>query len=267
MVKYRFRPSKKFGQNFVVNWRAIERIVRESALKEKDTVLEIGAGTGFLTREIQKHCRVIALEIEKGFCELLRKELPKKNLTVLNADFLHCELPAFNKVVSFPPYNISKKIVMRLLREKFELGILVFQAEFVEKLIAQPGFAEYGALSVLSQYHFSLKPLKRLGPGSFFPKPKSDSVILRMKRIKREPPAADEEKFERFVEQLFRYKNKNLSNALQKAFPFISRELALEKKKFGKKRAELKNAQKKVMLLGVEELVELFNSLTSKRTL
>ncbi len=261
MVKYRFKPSKKFGQNFIINEKAIERILRESNLKQEDTVLEIGAGTGFLTRELQKHSKVIAVEIEKGFCELLQKELPQKNLLILNADFLHTKLPEFNKVVAFPPYNLSKKIILKLLREKFSLGILVFQAEFVEKLIAQPGFSEFNALSVLTQYHFNLKPLKRLKPNSFFPKPKSDSIILRMKRIKREKRAKDEEKFEKFIEQLFRYKNKNLSNALHNAFPSIKKELELEKREFDSKIHELKNGKTKVMLLSIEELVELFNSL------
>jgi len=261
MVKYRFRPSKKFGQNFIINDSAIERMVREASLSEKDTVLEIGAGTGFLTRELQKHCQVLALEIEKGFCELLRAELPKKNLTVIHGDILHSKLPKFNKLVAFPPYNLSKKIILRLLRGKFELGILVFQAEFVQKLIAFPGFSKYGALSVLAQYHFSLKPLKRLRPNSFFPKPKSDSLVLRMKRINRETKAKDEEKFERFIEELFRYKNKDLRNALQNSYPFIEKELGLDQEKFKERISTLEKAHTKVMLLEVEELVELFNAL------
>ena len=261
MSNYSFYPNKSLGQHFIVNQEIIERIVKEAELNEKDAVLEIGAGTGFLTRELQKRCKVIAVEIDGMLVELLGNELPKKNLQIINENFIFAKLPKFNKVVSFPPYTISSKIMNRLFNLKFELALLVFQKEFAEKLTAFPGLVEYNAASVLTQYYFEPKIVCPVPKGSFFPKPKTDSALLRLVSKKRFGRAKNEAAFQLFLKSLFRYGNRNLRKALLLSFPFIKKVMKLNKKTFEKKTEEIKIKEKKVYLLEVKEFVEVFNKL------
>ena len=142
MAKYRFKPKKSLGQNFIVNQDVIDVLVEEADLKKTDVVLEIGAGTGFLTRELLKHCKVVAIEKDDVLAELLEKELPSKNLELIHGDFFEIELPKFNKIVTLPPYNVSKKVISKINTLNFEVAVLVLQKEFAEKIAALPGFAE-----------------------------------------------------------------------------------------------------------------------------
>lgn len=263
MIKYRFKPDKKKGQHFIISEGVIEKIVRTAELTPKDTVLEIGAGTGFLTKRLQQKCRVIAVEKDEKLCELLEKELSKKNLELRCSDYLKEKIPPYNKTVSFPPYFLSKKIILKLLSEKPELCVLVFQSEFAEKLQAMPGFREYSALSVLAQYYYEIKSIARVHAKRFFPKPKSDSTIVAMKRIERKEKARDEKGFASFAEEIFRHKNKNLSNALMDSKKFLPKRAGIKADFIGECRS-LELANKKVIHLSVGELVSLYNSLCSK---
>ncbi|MCD6478379.1 MAG: ribosomal RNA small subunit methyltransferase A, partial [Candidatus Diapherotrites archaeon] len=229
-------------------------------LKETDKVLEIGAGTGFLTRELCKHCKVFAVEIDEVLCELLGKELTHVNVEILCGDFLKIELPDFNKVVSIPPYHISKKIMFKLLRHGFELAVLVFQDEFAEKLVAQPGFPQYSALSVLCQYKTEPNIIGTIGPGSFFPKPKAKSAIIRLVSAQRECKVLNEELFFRFVVELFRYRKKNVENALLCSRNFIESGFGLKHREATKALAGF-DLTKKVDLTEVGEFIEMFNAL------
>lgn len=260
MAKYRFRPKKRLAQNFLIDEKVIQRMIEAAEIKQSDRVLEIGAGTGFLTRELQKRCNVIAVERDETLCMLLQNELAKKNLELICKNFLKVELPDFNKVVSTPPYHISKKIMMKLLRHDFELAVLAFQEEFVEKLVALPGFPQYGALSVLTQYKMNPKVTGKIEPRAFFPKPKGRSKIVRLEKNKRKNKVANEALFFRFVEELFRHRNKNLRNALLCSENFLGKKLGIEKKR----EIEILHnfeLEKKVALIEVEEFARMFNAL------
>jgi len=259
MVKYQFRPEKRLGQHFMVNEGVIEKIVEAADLKPEDKVLEIGAGTGFLTRKLLEKSKVIAFEKDERLCEVLSKELEQENLELHCSDYLTETGLHYSKAVSFPPYFLSKKIVMKLLEEKPELCVMVFQREFAEKLAAVPGFEEYSALSALTQYQYGIEIAGNIQAKRFFPKPKSDSSILVLRRAERKEKARDEQGFTCFVDEIFRHKNKNLSNALRDSEAFLEggahiRESALEKFKG-------KDSDRKVFTLEVEELVELYNAL------
>ena len=260
MVKYRFRPEKRLGQHFITSEGVIKKIVEAAELSAKDTVLEIGAGTGFLTRELQEKCRAIAVEKDPKLCELLGKELKQENLELVCGDYLKEKIPAYTKAVCFPPYFISKKIVLKLLSERPELCVLVFQSEFAKKLEASPGFKNYSALGVLAQYQYSIKTAARIHAKRFFPKPKGDSCIVVMRRLERKEKAKSGEGFAFFAEELFRHKNKNVSNALADSKKFLPGKTGICKE-FMEKAKNSQCWEKKVFHLEVEELVSLYNSL------
>ena len=261
MGKHAFSPKKALGQHFIVSEELIKRIVEEAKLSREDVVLEIGSGTGFLTREIQKHCRVIAIEIDERLCQLLEQELEKKNLELLCADFLQAELPSFNKIVAFPPYAISSKIMQRLFSQEFDVALLVFQKEFVEKLFAEPGFFDYNAMSVLTQYYFSPSIVCAVSKNCFFPKPQSDSLLIKLVSKKRFGKAKQEQLFQLFVKSVFRFGNKNLRKALHISLQFFEKEFNANKKEFEGKTEQIKIKEKKVNLLEVREFVDVFNYL------
>ncbi len=261
MAKYRFRANRKLSQNFVINEHLIEKIVELADLKASDTVLEIGAGTGFLTKALLKKSKVIAVEKDKGLCKVLEEELSQKNLTLILGDFLKETISKYNKVVSLPPYSQSSAIMHKLLENQFELGVLVFQKEFAEKLIAFPGFEEYCALSVLTQYYFDTEIIQSVSAGSFFPKPKGESAIVVLKQCKEIQKVKNKKNFTFFVKTLFRFRNKNLSNALNKSRQFLLPVLDISSEEFDKRVSSIEMGEEKVDLLPVEYFVEIFNEI------
>ncbi len=262
MLKHRFRPNKKMSQNFVVNTELVEELVSLAELKKSDVVLEIGSGTGFLTREIQKKSRVLAVELDKKLSELVQKELPKKNLEVFCGDFLKADLPKYNKIVSLPPYTISSKLVERILKDGFEKAVLVLQREFAEKLVAEPGFMEYGFISVLTQYYCTPRIVRTVSPESFFPKPNSFSSIVVLDFEKRFGTASNEPLFRDFLKSVFRFSNKNFANSLKCAFPFIEKGFGMDKKMFCKQISSIELKNEKTDRLSPKEFVEAFNSIS-----
>lgn len=265
MVNYRFRPERKLAQHFIIDEALIQRMISLAELKEKDTVLEIGAGTGFLTRELQKQCKVKAVELDENFCKLLRETLPKQNLEIFHGNFLQAKIGKYNKVVSLPPYTISSELVYNILEHGFDIAVLVMQREFLHKLVAEPGFFEYCALSVFTQYKSVPQLLDTVSPNSFFPKPNAFSSIIKLSKKKRFGTVHDEAKFKFFLQQIFRYKNKNLRNAMRMSFQFMQKELKLKQKGFDKSIEKLDCAEEKVYLLETKHFVQVFNAIMPKK--
>jgi 16S rRNA (adenine1518-N6/adenine1519-N6)-dimethyltransferase len=256
-----FVPSKKFGQNFIINEEIIQKVIAAAELQPNDIVLEIGAGTGAVTRELQKKCSVVAVEVDLALFDVLQEELDQKNLTLLQGDFLTLDIPSFTKIVSFPPYNISAKIMQRLFSIEFEVGVLVFQKEFVNKLTAFPGFEEYNAVSVLTQYHFVPEIVCHVSKRSFYPGPQSDSAAVKLVRKKTHGESKDDEKFHVFIKQLFRHGKNNLAKALHLSFPFIEDVLAVQEDELQKACESFECIDTKVNQLEIEEIVAVFNKL------
>jgi 16S rRNA (adenine1518-N6/adenine1519-N6)-dimethyltransferase len=174
------RPAKRLGQNFLKSLDVAERIVSIANPNRDDTVLEPGAGLGFLTRLLRDRAGfVIAVEKDSRLAARLRRTFSTAHsVEVIEGDVLKVNLPAFNKVVGTPPYYISSKLVLLLQGSSFAMAHLVFQKEFADRLLAKPGTRDYGRLSVTAQRLMTIRTLMDISRESFEPRPKVDSVLV-----------------------------------------------------------------------------------------
>jgi len=164
-------------QHFMIDRRLIKRIVEYSELNEKDAVLEIGPGKGFLTKELIKKCKVIAVERDESF----KKELSKlarisKNLKVVFGNVLKVmERLEFNKVVSNIPYSISEPLFRKLFRIHPELAVVTVSHSFAEKLLGKDS-----KIGLQASLFFDVEVKENVPRQAFVPRPKTDSAIIKL---------------------------------------------------------------------------------------
>lgn len=260
MVSAGFFPEKKYSQNFLVDEKSAEDLVASANLTKKDSVLEIGAGTGFVTEKIAALSgHTYAIELRPELCEVLREKFSStKNVEIIERDFLSVDLStiSFSKVVAAPPYAISDDIMYALFKHGFTQASFIWQYEFADKILSPPGSSEYHPLSVIAQYQYDGKIVKKVTPKAFFPVPNHFSAILSLKVRKKTLPIRDFTIFVSWLKTLFRFKNKTVSNAAKQLekhpVPGVSRE------KFARAIHTLDVADEKVFLLEPEDFVELF---------
>lgn len=226
----RIRPKKALGQNFLTDRNVLSRIVDAVELAPDDRVLEVGPGQGALTRLLAAQAaQVVAVELDRQLVPLLRREFAASGtVEIVEADILRADLadllstrwPGRWKVAANLPYNISTPVLFQFMehRHLFSHLVLMLQKEVGERLAAPPDCKEYGVLSVLCQLHFDIRREFLVKPGSFFPAPKVDSVVLRLVPLA-EPRVAvrDEALFRRVVKAAFSQRRKTLWNCLKSA--------------------------------------------------
>ncbi|MCM0592399.1 MAG: 16S rRNA (adenine(1518)-N(6)/adenine(1519)-N(6))-dimethyltransferase RsmA [Gloeotrichia echinulata GP01] len=234
------QPRRVFAQHWLKSEKALDAIVQAGGCTSSDRILEIGPGTGILTRRLLPLVQsLVAVEIDRDLCQLLVKQLGKKeNFLLLQGDFLMLDLaanltpfPNFhnpNKVVANIPYNITGPIIEKLLGtianpnpHPFDLIVLLVQKEVAERLYAKPGSKIFGALSVRVQYLAECELICPVPAGAFYPPPKVDSAVVRLRPRQIETPALDTRKFENLIKLGFGAKRKMLRNNLQ---PVIERD-------------------------------------------
>jgi 16S rRNA (adenine1518-N6/adenine1519-N6)-dimethyltransferase len=231
------QPRRQFAQHWLRSEKALGRIVAAAELvkgEAGDRVLEIGPGTGVLTRQLLDLAQVVvAVEIDRDLCELLSKKLSKiENFLLLQGDFLTLDLavllapfPAFqqpNKVVANIPYNITGPILEKLLGtiaqpnpQPFESIVLLVQKEVAQRLYANPGSRNFGALSVRVQYLAACEFICDVPAKAFQPPPKVDSAVVRLRPRSQQIPANNPAQLETLVKLGFASKRKMLRNNLQ----------------------------------------------------
>jgi 16S rRNA (adenine1518-N6/adenine1519-N6)-dimethyltransferase len=266
------RPRKVFAQHWLKSEKALNAIIQAAECTKTDRVLEIGPGTGILTRRLLPLVQsLVAVEIDRDLCQLLSKQLCKtENFLLLQGDFLTLDLPSYlaafpnfqqpNKVVANIPYNITGPIIEKLLGtianpnpEPFESIVLLVQKEVAERLYAKPGSKAFGALSVRVQYLAECELICTVPAAAFHPPPKVDSAVVRLRPRKIEIPALNPRQLETFLKLGFGAKRKMLRNNLQ---PVIERDRLshlLEQLKI--------NPQARAEDLGVQQWVILANEL------
>lgn len=208
------RPTKRLGQNFLLDDSVVKRAVAFANLSPADTVLEIGPGLGNLTEElVRTGAKIVAVEQDPAFCAFLKRRFGDR-VNVIQADAVQAFLPKFNKVVSNLPYQISSPITFKLLELGFDVAVLMLQREFADRMTAKPGTPEYGRLSVGIYYRADCEVMINVPPHAFWPQPKVDSCVVRL--VPKLPPfeVADKEVFFRVTKAIFSHRRKKLLNSL-----------------------------------------------------
>jgi len=221
------RPHKKFGQHFLVDPTAIDRMLASARIDPEDTILEIGPGLGALSETLaERAARLYLVELDTILADRLRERFARdQRVQVITADFLGRDLAATFpeptiQVVASLPYNVATPILFRLLeyRRKFSQVTVMLQKEVAERLSATPGTKAYGVPSVLTQLYATVTTVCTVGARSFFPAPKVESQVVRL--VFQEAPrvaVSDEDLFRRVVKAAFAQRRKTLRNALRAA--------------------------------------------------
>ena len=219
IARYRLKPRKKFGQNFLIDKGLMERMVEYAEVKSDDVVVDVGAGFGFLTEILAKKAgKVICVELDPKLYNFLRGKFSGKgNVKVVLGDFCKLNFKGlYNKVVSSPPYSAISRIFFKILEEGFEVAVLVLQREFALRLKAKPGEKDYGRLTVMAYAKCDVEFLEEISASSFYPKPKVSSILVKVIPKKELPMNIENwNMFEQTVKVLFTQKNKKLKNALK----------------------------------------------------
>ena len=217
------KPKKSLGQHFLNDKNIAAKIVDSISYKGYNNLLEIGPGTGILTRElIKKDINLKVVEIDNEFVEYLNKYLISLRDNIINEDFLKINLSnVFNgksyAVIGNFPYNISSQIVFKILKSREFIPEFcgMFQKEVAERICEDFGSKKYGILSVYSKAFYSTKYLFTVPPNVFYPKPKVSSAVVRFIRKKEYKLDCNEIAFFMIVKTAFNHRRKTLRNSLK----------------------------------------------------
>jgi len=222
LYAHHMRPNKAFGQNFLVDRAILQRIIEAAEIEPTDQVLEVGAGTGVLTRELAKHARrVVAVELERDMLALLTKttgefrnvELLARNLLYLDPQEVFEQEPY--KLVANLPYYITAPTFRHFLESGNapRLLVVMVQYEVAQRIVAGPG--DLSLLGVSIQFYGQPKIIAHVPARAFYPAPKVDSAILRVD-VRKQVPLTPEQRdsFFRLVQAGFAERRKQLHNSL-----------------------------------------------------
>jgi 16S rRNA (adenine1518-N6/adenine1519-N6)-dimethyltransferase len=205
----------RLGQHFLVDEDVARRQVDHAGIDEGHTVLEIGPGKGVLTKLlVERAGHVIAVELDPRFASSIGAEYPKVEMIV--GDARKVELPDFDRVVANIPYYISSEITFRLLETDFELGVVMYQREFAERLTAEYGRA-ISRLTVNAAVRAECTQLEVVPRSAFRPVPKVDSALVEIvPRTREDRP--DGAFLDRFLTAVFSARRKRMATTVSKTF-------------------------------------------------
>jgi 16S rRNA (adenine1518-N6/adenine1519-N6)-dimethyltransferase len=266
------KAKKQFGQHWLKSEKALDKIVLSAELNKTDRVLEIGPGTGILTRPLMDGAQVVvSVEVDRDLCDLLAKKFSKlENFLLVQGDFLQMDLDevltpfaAFQnprKVVANIPYNITGPILEKLLGtianpnpNPFDSIVLLVQKEVALRLCAKANNSNYGALSVRVQYLAECEFLFDVPAKAFQPPPKVDSAVIRLRPRPIAQPAQSPQHLTQILKQGFSSRRKMLRNNLKST---------IEPEALGELLTELKiNPQARAEELSIENWVNLSDRL------
>lgn len=228
LQKYKFVFQKKFGQNFLIDPRVLEKIVDASGVTAEDCVLEIGPGIGTMTQYLAEQAgHVVAVEIDANLIPILQETLAEyRNVTVLHQDILKTDIRAIArdwgggrplKVTANLPYYITTPIIMNLLEQDIPVDTItvMVQKEVADRMQVGPGTKDYGALSLAVQYYARAELVANVPPNCFMPRPGVGSAVIRLTKYQTPPvQPKDPDLMFRLIRASFNQRRKTLQNGL-----------------------------------------------------
>ena len=211
-MKHEFK--KKYGQNFLQNNNILEYIKNSIDVDKDSIILEIGAGSGNLTKKLlEKNVKVISFEIDKSLSKFL-DNIKNDNLSIIYEDFMKINIKDYIKtdnfyVIANIPYYITTPIITKFIEEN------IVQDEVAKRLSSKTGTKEYGAISVILNYFFDINYLKFVPRTEFYPIPNVDSAIIKLNKKDNLIDLKSFNNFKKIVNDSFKYKRKTLKNNLK----------------------------------------------------
>jgi 16S rRNA (adenine1518-N6/adenine1519-N6)-dimethyltransferase len=223
------QPRHRFGQNFMIDQNLVRLIAAAGEIAAGDTVIEVGPGTGTLTEELiaSPASKVIAVEIDRDLAAMLREKFASEpRFALIEGDALAGKhelneelrvslVPGKTRLVANLPYNIASPLIIELLIAGVSLMAFTVQKEVADRLKAAHDSDDYGPLSVMVQMLGEVEVMRTLPPQAFWPAPKIDSALVRIRRRDQLGEKASE--FSRFVQILFQARRKTLRKVLTQA--------------------------------------------------
>lgn len=240
--KHQFAFQKKFGQNFLIDTRVLDKIITAAGVTKDDMVLEIGPGIGTMTQYLAEAARcVVAVEIDTNLIPILQETLKDyDNITIINDDILKVDIKAladqYNdgkpiKVVANLPYYITTPIIMGLFEENVPIDniTVMVQKEVADRMQVGPGSKDYGALSLAVQYYAEPYIVANVPANCFIPRPNVGSAVIRLTRHVTPPvDVKDPALMFRLVRASFNQRRKTLQNGLNNSadIPYTREQIA-----------------------------------------
>ncbi|MDU3454328.1 16S rRNA (adenine(1518)-N(6)/adenine(1519)-N(6))-dimethyltransferase RsmA [Peptostreptococcus sp.] len=226
--KHDFKFTKSLGQNFLIDDNIIDKIVDGSLAGQGDKVIEVGPGIGTLTRELASRSeKVMVVEIDKKLIPILGDTLSDfDNVTIVNEDIMKADIKDLIdknldggpvKLVANLPYYITTPIIMRFLEEDINVTdiVVMVQKEVAERMNANPGKKDFGALSEAVQFYCDTEIVAKVPRHLFVPQPNVDSIVIALRvRPERKYKVEDEDLFFKIVKASFGQRRKTLLNSL-----------------------------------------------------
>lgn len=244
LQKYNFMFQKKFGQNFLIDTRVLEKIIAAAGITSDDMVLEVGPGIGTMTQYLCEAAgKVIAVEIDKNLIPILENDTLKgyDNVRVINEDILKLDINRLVeeenggkpiKVVANLPYYITTPIVMGLFESHvpIESITIMVQKEVADRMQVGPGTKDYGALSLAVQYYAKPEIVANVPPNCFMPRPNVGSAVIKLTRHEKPPvEVSNEALMFKLVRAAFNQRRKTLQNSINNSSElYLSKEQVVE---------------------------------------
>lgn len=212
-------------QHFMIDRKVINDMINSAQLKKSETVLEVGGGTGLLTRELAKKSgNVVTIEMDRRLIpELHARTKEFGNVRIIEGNALSIPFPKFNKMVSNIPYSISEPLLYKLMKHKgYDCAVLTVPKQFLQRLTAKPESKHHGVLSVMAPAFFKLQVIRKVSKEAFEPRPRVESVVIKLIPKSRDEIIVDKESF--IVQNLFLRNQKiknNVRDALWNFGPYI----------------------------------------------
>ena len=227
LQKYGFVFQKRFGQNFLIDTRVLDRIIEASEITKDDFVLEIGPGIGTMTQYLADAAReVTAVEIDDALIPILQDTLKEwDNVSVIHGDILKTDIRKIAdeknqgrpiKVVANLPYYITTPIIMGLFESHVPVDSItvMVQKEVADRMQTGPGSKDYGALSLAVQYYAKPEIVANVPPNCFMPRPNVGSAVIRLTSHKKPVAVKNEKLMFDIIRASFNQRRKTLVNGL-----------------------------------------------------